>query len=413
MRTPHYTTLLLISSDEEFIPEALTLHVCPFISQDYVKYAGEITDKYGDQVPLAPAATSSTAKKEDAAPTVVPKPALSTTVSSSFPAFTAAKPSAPEAPKQEAAPLFSFGASAAAEPAKPSTGTASASASASAAPFSFNLGAASASSTAAVAPALAPFGSFDKPVFPISDSVKSAPPSFPAFSLTGAGAGAGAATAAAAPSSSSSTEEKKSAFNWNVPGLGSTIASGSGQSAFGAPFSFASSGSGGFGGAPAGGFGGFSSTGADAGAGGAGGEGGEDGDDEGEPILEPEKVYRNPEDKDEKLIECDSKMHRFDTSKAAGSSKGEWVEYGKGVFSITKCAETGKKRMLVRNLVGKIIFNASFYKGMKVDKTPKGQFSFGAVVDSSGTLKSFLLKVGEANREKVLKIMKDAIAELD
>ena len=128
-------------------------------------------------------------------------------------------------------------------------------------------------------------------------------------------------------------------------------------------------------------------------------------------MLEPEKVHRNPDDKDEKLVECVAKLWRFDASKELqGTSKGEWVDIGKGTFSITRCTESGKQRMLVRNLVGKIIFNAAFYSGMKVDKTPKGQLSFGAVVDTSGTLKNFLLKVNESNIDNVLKLMRSAIA---
>ena len=147
-------------------------------------------------------------------------------------------------------------------------------------------------------------------------------------------------------------------------------------------------------------------TGAGAGAGaGAGGEEGEGGDDEGEPIMEPEKVLRNPDDKDEKLIECPSKLWRFDSSSGAG----EWVDVGKGTFSVTKCSETGKQRMLIRNSVGKVVFNAAFYKGMTVNVTPKNMMTFAAVVDDTG-LKKFMLKVKDT--DPVLSKIKAAIASL-
>lgn len=129
----------------------------------------------------------------------------------------------------------------------------------------------------------------------------------------------------------------------------------------------------------------------------AGGE-----DEEGEPIMEAEKVLRNEEDKDEIVVDCPCKLFRF--------GNGEWIDVGKGTFRVTKCTETGKQRMLVRNSVGKIIFNAAFYKGMKLDQKGPGMLTFGAVVDQSGELKNFLLKIRDTFMSSVLQAMQVAIS---
>jgi hypothetical protein len=123
--------------------------------------------------------------------------------------------------------------------------------------------------------------------------------------------------------------------------------------------------------------------------------------------MEPEKVLRHPDDKDEKLIECASKLWRFDSTSGAG----EWIDVGKGTFSITKCTQTNQQRMLIRNTVGKIVFNAAFYKGMTVNKTPKNMMTFAAVVDASGP-KKFMLKVKDTDTDPVHNKMKAAIAAL-
>ena len=138
----------------------------------------------------------------------------------------------------------------------------------------------------------------------------------------------------------------------------------------------------------------------------AGGEGEEE---EGEPIMEAEKVLRNEDDKDEIICDCNCKLFRFDSGKG-DAGKGEWIDVGKGVFRVTKCTESGKQRMLVRNSVGKIIFNAAFYKGMKVEQKSKGMLSFGVVTDQSGNLRNFLLKVKDVDVEVVLKSMQSAIS---
>ena len=68
--------------------------------------------------------------------------------------------------------------------------------------------------------------------------------------------------------------------------------------------------------------------------------------------------------------------------------------------------------MLIRNSVGKIVFNAGFYQGMKVEKTPKGMITFGAVVDASGVLKNFMLKVKPEDCDSVMNTIHKAVASL-
>jgi hypothetical protein len=183
------------------------------------------------------------------------------------------------------------------------------------------------------------------------------------------------------------------------------------SSSFGAPpLSFG----GGVGGIPAvtGGFTGFGGVGASSGfppaATGSNGNNdsskAEGDEEEGEPIMEAEKIMRNENDKDKIMYEGNSKLYRFD------SEKNEWADLGKNNFLMTKCTETGKERMLVRNSVGKILFNAGYYKGMKVDKNSKGMLSFGVVTDATGKLRNFMLKVKDP--DVVLDLMNKAIANM-
>jgi len=128
--------------------------------------------------------------------------------------------------------------------------------------------------------------------------------------------------------------------------------------------------------------------------------GNDDEDGEGEPILEPEKAIRNKDDNDVILYESNSKILKFD-KKAT-----EWKDMGKGTFRITKTVDTGKHRMLMRSLTGKIMFNASFYYSMKFDKI-KGGIKFNAFVvdeqskDSTPELQMFIVKVKESEISKL------------
>ena len=196
------------------------------------------------------------------------------------------------------------------------------------------------------------------------------------------------------------------AFNWNVPGLSAESKSTSatmpsftfgGGNNIAAPTSNASSG----------GFGGFSMP----VAAGSSAEVANGDEEEGEPIMEAEKVLRNEDDKDDIICDCTCKLLRFDKDKGE-DGKGEWIDVGKGNFRVTKCSVTGKQRMLVRNSVGKITFNAAFYKGMNIKRFSKDKLSFGVVVDDSGLLRNFILKLKDCDIEGVLTAMQAAIGSL-
>ena len=240
-------------------------------------------------------------------------------------------------------------------------------------------------------------------------------------SSTGPFAGFSAMTASKDGLLPSTTTAPKgvAAFNWNVPGL-STVS----KSTAGAPLSAAT--------VPAFTFGGGSSIGAatsNASSGTFGGfsvpvtavtssnvanDNGNNGDEEegeGEPIMEAEKVLRHADDKDDIVCDCTCKLLRFDVGKG-DNGKGEWIDVGKGNFRVTKCSLTGKQRMLIRNSVGKITFNAAFYKGMKIGRFSKVMLSFGVVVDDSGQLRNFMLKLRDCDIEGVLTAMQAAIGSL-
>lgn len=108
---------------------------------------------------------------------------------------------------------------------------------------------------------------------------------------------------------------------------------------------------------------------------------------EGEPILEPEKIYKNESDKNEILYETDCKAFRFDTEGK------EWKECGKGSLRMIQEPGEDKKKILVRNTLGKITINSYIFKGMGFKKVGKSGIQFLAVVDASGVPQSFLVKV--------------------
>ena len=207
----------------------------------------------------------------------------------------------------------------------------------------------------------------------------------------------------ASQAGSSTTPKPVAAFNWNVPGLNTETKSFSVPSTSSArpPFSFGGGASTAASSLSSGGFGATPTA--------ASGPSGQDGDDdEGEPIMEAEKVLRDEDDKDDIICECPCKLLRHDSGKGE-KGEAEWTDVGKGSFIVTKCRETGKKRMLIRNSVGKIMFNAAFYKGMAVGRRGNNMLSFGAVVDESGVLKKFLLKLKVTDIETVLAAMLAAI----
>lgn len=196
----------------------------------------------------------------------------------------------------------------------------------------------------------------------------------------------------------SRTTPKVAAFNWNVPGLNTetnsfsvpTTSSARPDIYIGAAHNLSS--------------GGFGQT-----APAPSGASGQDGDDdEGEPIMETEKAIRDEDDKDDIVCDCRCRLLRYDTGKG-DKGEAEWTDMGIGAFIVTQCKETGKKRMLVRNSVGAIMFNAAFYKGMSIGRRGNNMLSFGAVVDESGVLRKFLLKLSVTEIETVLKALLAAI----
>ena len=132
----------------------------------------------------------------------------------------------------------------------------------------------------------------------------------------------------------------------------------------------------------------------------------EDDDAEGEEftILEPEKVERNKDDTDEILHEC-AKCKLF---KYKNESK-EWTEFGKGVFRVARDSETKKKRILIRNMTGRVVLNVSFYPGMSFSKVGKNGIRFMAFVDNSGTPQLLMVKVKEEEFDKTLSFLKSSV----
>lgn len=124
---------------------------------------------------------------------------------------------------------------------------------------------------------------------------------------------------------------------------------------------------------PATGFGG-------GGGGGGGGGDAEDGEGGEEPILPVEKAIRRDDDKEEILLETECKLQIFKAPDDAPSGPKQWKDLVNGILRITRDPDTRKQRLIVRNIVGRILFNAAIYKGMIVRKVGK-KIQFLAVVD--------------------------------
>lgn len=147
-----------------------------------------------------------------------------------------------------------------------------------------------------------------------------------------------------------------------------------------------------------------------------GGDEEEGGDDEGEPILEPEKVLRNDQDTDDILVEAPCKLFGF------SKESKEWKDTGKGSFRVTRDRITNKQRMLVRNPIGKLTFNAGFYQGMKFDRVKNAiRFSAFVVIDEPvigggpaakpvPELKGFMVKLKDSDVESVLSKLEAGVA---
>ncbi len=103
----------------------------------------------------------------------------------------------------------------------------------------------------------------------------------------------------------------------------------------------------------------------------------------------------------------------------------EWKDTGKGSFRVTKAADSNKQRMLVRNPIGKLTFNAGFYKGMKIEKVKGGvKFNAFVVTDEPSIggaapvapkpeLKGFMVKLKEENVAKAMTILEAGVASCE
>ena len=136
--------------------------------------------------------------------------------------------------------------------------------------------------------------------------------------------------------------------------------------------------------------------------------GGDDDDDEGEPILEPEVVLRDENDKDEILFQADCSLRRMDMK---AEPKPEWKDLGKGSLRVTHDPTTGVRRILVREKsMGKVTLNASFFSAQKFDKVGKASIRFPAVVpntdaeaaEGSTSLNTFLIKTKESDTDNAI-----------
>lgn len=140
-------------------------------------------------------------------------------------------------------------------------------------------------------------------------------------------------------------------------------------------------------------------------AGGGGDAGGGDEEGEDHPILPPEVVLRNEADTDEILLDIPCKLFRYD------KDRNEWADGGKGTFRITTDPESHKSRILVRNAMGKITINSSFYQGMKFDKTGKNGIKFNAIGEDS-KLKTVMAKVKPEDLDSALSKLNDCVTSL-
>jgi len=133
-----------------------------------------------------------------------------------------------------------------------------------------------------------------------------------------------------------------------------------------------------------------------------------DGDDEPEPILEPEVILRDVNDKDEILFQAECSLRRLDTK---AEPKPEWKDVGKGSLRVTLDPTTGVRRILVREKsMGKVTLNASFFAAQKFEKVKKNSIKFAAVVpdldagaaEGATSLNCFIIKTKESDTDNAI-----------
>lgn len=132
-------------------------------------------------------------------------------------------------------------------------------------------------------------------------------------------------------------------------------------------------------------------------------EGGDDGQGEGEEEvqqLEPVEILKNDNDTDEILYEVSTKLFRFD------KSANEWKDIGKGTLRVTRdqTQASAKKRILIRNNLGKITLNTNIWKGMTIKQSGKNGIQF-FVPDETATIQLYLIKVKPDDLEKTLSFL--------
>ena len=138
------------------------------------------------------------------------------------------------------------------------------------------------------------------------------------------------------------------------------------------------------------------------------------GESEGEPMLEPEIILRDENDKDEILYQTDCILRRLDMK---AEPKPEWKDVGKGSLRVTYDPNTGVRRILVREkTMGKVTLNASFFASQKFEKKGKNSIQFAAVVPDPSpeaaagatSLNTFLLKTNENETDKAIAALNSA-----
>ena len=137
------------------------------------------------------------------------------------------------------------------------------------------------------------------------------------------------------------------------------------------------------------------------------------GDDEegGEPLLEPEKVYKNEDDKDIYLHEAACKLFRHD------KEQNEWRDAGKCTLRIQKERDTEKQKLLIRDAMGKLLENTYFLKGMKFDVMGKKNNSIRFMApwenqDKVIEMRSLMIKMKESDVPRTLQKLEDAVKSL-
>jgi hypothetical protein len=147
-------------------------------------------------------------------------------------------------------------------------------------------------------------------------------------------------------------------------------------------------------------------------AAGGDGEGGDEEGDDAMPELEPEEVLKNAADNDEIIHETACKLFRFHKPEnpTDSSDKAEWKESGKGTLSLTKEPGASKKRVLIRNTLGKISVNAFVCKGMNFKKSGKNGIQFMAV-NEKGALVAYMAKVKPESVDEAFQVLSKAEAD--